>query len=160
MTASVFPVTSHNHQQCIDSALQRAEQLCQQRKVRLTSQRRQVLALIWQSHQPLGAYEILAQLSQGGTQVAPPTVYRALDFLMEQGLVHRLASCNSYMGCPSPEARHQGQLLICRQCGRAVELQDSDIEHSLQRAAEAAGFQIEQQTLELLGLCHGCKDSA
>lgn len=158
MTAPLFPGQSHDHTHCIEQALEQAEHLCQVRKVRLTGQRRQVLALIWQSHKPLGAYEILAQLSQGRDPVAPPTVYRALDFLIEQGLVHRLASCNSYMGCPAPEAQHPGQLLICRHCGRATELLDSRIEHCLQQAATEAGFKIEQQTLELLGLCQDCQE--
>ena len=80
----------HNHDHCIVDALQRAEALCEQRNVRLTPIRRRVLELVWHSHAPIGAYAILDQLKTTDRSAAPPTVHRALDFLLEHGLVHRL----------------------------------------------------------------------
>ena len=101
----------------------RADALCARQGVRLTELRRRVLELVWQSHKPLGAYDILAVLSETDGRRAPPTVYRALDFLQENGLVHRIASLNAFVGCNNPEHSHQGQFLICRTCHTAIELE-------------------------------------
>jgi hypothetical protein len=91
-----------------------------------------VLELVWQSHKPLGAYDILAVLSeQDGRRAAPPTVYRALDFLLENGLVHRIASLNAFIGCSHPEHAHQGQFLICRECHAAIELEQKSISDAI-----------------------------
>ena len=99
----------HDHSQCVDSALADADALCARQGVRLTALRRRVLELVWQSHKPLGAYDILGTLSEeDGRRAAPPTVYRALDFLMENGLIHRIASLNAFIGCVRPEHSHQG----------------------------------------------------
>ncbi len=101
-----------------------ADALCARQGLRLTALRRRVLELVWQSHKPLGAYDILAVLSeQDGRRAAPPTVYRALDFLLENGLVHRISSLNAFIGCNHPEHAHQGQFLICRECHAAIELE-------------------------------------
>lgn len=82
----------HDHSHCVHTALSEADTLCTQKGLRLTALRRRVLELVWQSHKPLGAYDILGVLSeQDGRRAAPPTVYRALDFLLENGLVHRIA---------------------------------------------------------------------
>jgi zinc transport system ATP-binding protein len=110
----------------VHSALAEADALCTRQGLRLTALRRRVLELVWQSHKPLGAYDILAVLSeQDGRRAAPPTVYRALDFLLENGLVHRIASLNAFIGCSHPEHAHQGQFLICRECHVAIELEQT-----------------------------------
>ena len=111
---SIAPLASrpHDHSHCVHSALSEADVLCAQKGLRLTALRRRVLELVWQSHKPLGAYDILAVLSeQDGRRAAPPTVYRALDFLLDNGLVHRIASLNAFIGCSHPEHAHQGQFL-------------------------------------------------
>ncbi|MDX2494940.1 MAG: hypothetical protein QNK27_08275, partial [Desulfuromusa sp.] len=95
----------HDHQCCLDGAMANAELLCQQRGKRFTSIRRRVFELIWQQHKPIGAYEVLEGLQQDG-RAAPPTVYRALDFLLDLGLVHRINSLNAYVGCIHPEYPH------------------------------------------------------
>ncbi|NAT18288.1 Fur family transcriptional regulator, partial [Pseudomonas syringae pv. actinidifoliorum] len=94
----------HDHSHCVHSALAEAETLCTQQGLRLTTLRRRVLELVWQSHKPLGAYDILAVLSEeDGRRAAPPTVYRALDFSSwKNGLVHRIASLNAFTGCNHP----------------------------------------------------------
>lgn len=154
-----FPSPEHDHDHCVSSALADAERLCQSRGVRLTAQRQRVLELVWQSHKPLGAYELMAILRGDGKPVAPPTVYRALDFLIEQGLVHRLATLNAFIGCSHPGIGHSGQFLICRACGLTAELTDAELAASLARKAEAAGFSVEQQVIEVAGLCPRCREA-
>ncbi|EPM67522.1 zinc uptake regulation protein [Pseudomonas syringae pv. theae ICMP 3923] len=148
----------HDHSHCVHSALAEAETLCTQQGLRLTTLRRRVLELVWQSHKPLGAYDILAVLSEeDGRRAAPPTVYRALDFLLENGLVHRIASLNAFTGCNHPTHVHQGQFLICRLCHAAIELQHPAISSAVVDAAAGVGFAVEGQTVEIVGVCAGCK---
>ena len=116
------------------------------------------LELVWQSHKPLGAYDILGVLSeQDGRRAAPPTVYRALDFLLENGLVHRIASLNAFVGCNHPEHAHQGQFLICRECHAAIELEQKSISDAIIKSSADVGFRVEGQTVEVVGLCSGCQ---
>ncbi|GAB7530511.1 Fur family transcriptional regulator [Pseudomonas sp. 3A(2025)] len=140
------------------SALSEADTLCAGKGLRLTALRRRVLELVWQSHKPLGAYDILGVLSEeDGRRAAPPTVYRALDFLLEHGLVHRIASLNAFTGCNHPAHAHQGQFLICRECHAAIELQHPAISDAVVNAATEVGFAVEGQTIEIVGVCAGCK---
>jgi Fur family zinc uptake transcriptional regulator len=150
----------HDHAACVDDALDRAAVLCEQRGARLTDLRRQVLELVWRGHAPVGAYDILGELKDGQRGSAPPTVYRALDFLMEQGLVHRIESLNAYVGCSRPEQAHVSQFLICKQCGSAAELDDKSIAESVMRRAKQLGFTVERQTIEVRGLCPSCRATA
>jgi Fur family zinc uptake transcriptional regulator len=151
---------AHDHQHCIDDALDNAARLCTERGARLTRLRRRVLELVWGSHRPIGAYALLDSLRAGSGRAAPATIYRALEFLLAQGLVHRIESRNAYIGCSGPEARHGGQFLICRDCGEAVELNDSRISSAIGERAEAAGFQWLGQMIEVVGLCPGCRQGA
>ncbi len=148
----------HNHSHCIEQALGQARSLCKARKQRLTAIRELVLRLIWQSHRPLGAYELLPALAEAGFNSAPPTVYRALDFLQAQGLVHRIASLNAFIGCPSPDEAHDGCFLICESCRTVVELAADSIINTVQQEAQAMGFAVRQQTIEISGLCPNCRD--
>lgn len=92
MPHNALPYRPHNHDACVRDALAEARAICQARNARLTPIRQRVLELIWESHKPLGAYDLLGMLAQEGHNAAPPTVYRALDFLQQYGLVHRIAS--------------------------------------------------------------------
>ncbi|WP_439860267.1 zinc uptake transcriptional repressor Zur [Pseudomonas sp. MBLB4136] len=149
----------HDHSRCVSQALADAESICMRQGLRLTALRKRVLELVWQSHKPLGAYDILAVLSEeDGRRAAPPTVYRALDFLLEHGLVHRIASLNAFVGCNRPEHAHQGQFLICRQCHAAIELEQTAISQAIVSAAANVGFSVEGQTVEVVGLCSGCRE--
>ncbi|MEL7297127.1 MAG: Fur family transcriptional regulator [Pseudomonadota bacterium] len=150
----------HNHAQCIADALNQAEQICADQGRRLTTLRRRVLELVWSSHRPIGAYSILDALSEGGRKAAPPTVYRALEFLIDAGLVHRLDSLNAFVGCSDPGHAHQGQFLICRNCRQVIELDTETVDSHIREAAAAAGFLAEQQTLEVQGLCADCHQPA
>lgn len=148
----------HDHSRCVSQALAEAENICARKGLRLTALRKRVLELVWQSHKPLGAYDILGVLSdEDGRRAAPPTVYRALDFLLENGLVHRIASLNAFVGCSHPEHAHQGQFLICRNCHTSVELEQDSISDAIIAAAMGVGFTVEGQTVEVIGLCAGCQ---
>jgi Fur family zinc uptake transcriptional regulator len=147
----------HDHSHCVHTALSEADALCAKNGQRLTALRRRVLELVWQSHTPLGAYDILAVLSeQDGRRAAPPTVYRALDFLLDNNLVHRIASLNAFMGCNHPGHAHQGQFLICRECHVAVELEQAIISDAIKASANQVGFRAEGQTVEVVGVCAAC----
>lgn len=147
----------HDHQSCIDQALETARHLCKQRSLRLTPIRELVLKLVWQSHQPMGAYELLPALADAGFNSAPPTVYRALEFLQQQGFVHRIALLNAFVGCPHPGLHHRSGFLICRLCKRAVELETTELHGVLAKQTEDIGFSIEQETIEIVGLCPDCR---
>jgi len=142
----------------VTSALQTAAELCAARGVRLTPLRHCVLELIWRSPKPLGAYPLLEALQHlQARRVAPPTVYRCLDFLVEQGLIHRLASLNAYVGCPRPNEPHPGQFFICTRCGSALETTDATVVETIRRRATESGFIIEQQVIEIMGCCAQCQ---
>jgi len=151
--------TGHDHDRCIDGALARADQLCTARGARLTAIRRQVLELVWCSHRPRGAYAILDDMAVDGKRVAPLTVYRALDFLVEQGLVHRIESLNAYIGCPDPDHVHTGQFLVCNACGETIELDDKRVTAAIVQSAHDLGFQVDRPTVEVRGLCPACQNA-
>jgi Fur family zinc uptake transcriptional regulator len=151
-----FAPEPHDHRRCIRTAVEQAVNVCTSRGARLTDLRRQVLELIWQSHVPVGAYQLLDQLAGTRGRVAPPTVYRALEFLTREGLVHRLDSLNAYIGCSSPTLPHQAYFFICRDCGDAAELHDDELSASLAACARRARFQVETATVELAGVCARC----
>ena len=152
---------SHQHHHCISQALESAEEVCAQRGVRLTPLRKRVLELVWQSHKPLGAYDILEVLSrEDDRRAAPPTVYRGLDFLLENGLIHRLASLNVFTGCRQPGHEHGGQFLICRDCGQVDELGNQAVDDLLRAEAETRNFEMLAQMVEILGRCPDCRRGA
>jgi len=149
----------HDHEHCVVEAIAAAVIICRERGLRFTEQRRRVLELVWSSHKPVGAYDILDSLNRGGRKVAPPTVYRALEFLIEADLVHRLDSLNAFVGCPDPSKPHTGQFLICRQCRSVAELDDADIDKLIRRRAANLGFKAIHQTLEIEGICRNCSSN-
>ncbi|MEE8350945.1 MAG: Fur family transcriptional regulator [Rhodospirillales bacterium] len=153
-----FHETGHDHIHCLESALGRAGELCRERRVRLTPLRRRVLELVWGGHKPLGAYDILDILKSERRGAAPPTVYRALGFLLKQGLVHRIESLNSFVGCPFPDQDkpHGGQFLICRSCGLTAEINDHQIDQAIKESADKVGFAIARPMIEIEGLCPRC----
>lgn len=157
MPPRAIPYRPHNHAACVSQALTDAKTICQQQNARLTPIRERVLELIWQSHKPLGAYDLLAELSSEGHNAAPPTVYRALDFLQQQGLVHRIASLNAFIGCNHAGENHTSMFLICRACGTVLELSAPAVSAEVGKAASLEGFRAENTTLEVAGLCPPCQ---
>ncbi len=156
--ASSFQRPDHDHVHCVAEALSKAEALCRARGARLTPIRRKVLELLWQRHEPFGAYELLKALDREEARVMPPTVYRALEFLQAQGLVHRIEVRNAYVGCAQPGRPHAGQFLICKECGVTAEIQSANVDAALLDAADALDFKVESQTVEITGICPHCRD--
>ncbi|MSQ69535.1 MAG: transcriptional repressor [Gammaproteobacteria bacterium] len=152
-----FAAVVHDHGRCVTTALAKAETACATAGKRLTPLRRRVLELVWGSHLPVKAYDLLAILGREREQAAPPTVYRALDFLQQVGLVHRIASLNAFVGCGEPLQGHVSQFLICTQCGTVAELANLGLSTSISASAEALGFQATRQTIEVEGICKHCR---
>ena len=144
------------NKQQLTLVLKQAEALCRERGVRLTDQRRTVLQLLCVSEKPLSAYELLDRMRGVVKNPTPPTVYRALDFLLEQGLVHKLESLHAYIGCAHPDHPHASQFLICDACGEVAEVEDTGVTDSLKAAGRAVGFRTKRPVVELLGTCAQC----
>jgi Fur family zinc uptake transcriptional regulator len=155
-----LPARRHDHAKCVDDALARAALLCARRGARLTRLRRRVLELVWRDHAAVKAYDLLRELDDEDGAAKPPTVYRALEFLMAHGLVHRLESLNAYVGCPRPERDHNGQFLICDACGEVSEFELPAIGAAIDAQADRVGFAIRARTVEVHGTCRGCGPAA
>ena len=141
------------------SAIQNAKHQCEASGQRFTRLRQRVLELIWQNHEPVKAYDILDELKNDNASSAPPTVYRTLDFLQEQGLVHKIESLNAYVGCGDPTGKHSGQFFICHDCGVVAEIDDVEIRSVLKAKAEELSFRIDDEMIEIKGSCHECLNS-
>ena len=134
-----------------------ATSLCGARGVRLTARRRQVLELLWESGRPMGAYEVIEALKRRDSRpVAPPTVYRALEFLMSQRFVSKIESRNAYVPCAHPERRHACLFFICGDCGASAELEDRQVEQLLAERADDLGFRATRRVIEVEGICRSC----
>ncbi|MFO1457620.1 MAG: Fur family transcriptional regulator [Steroidobacteraceae bacterium] len=146
----------HDHGACIDRAVAKAIEVCTARGLNLTPIRRRVLEIVWRAHDPIGAYEILAELAKERDKAAPPTVYRALEFLIDAGLVHRIDTLNAFLGCDAPGHAHVAQFLVCRNCHRVAEIDDPALNRALAEKSRSMGFRIEPTALEIKGLCSEC----
>jgi Fur family zinc uptake transcriptional regulator len=157
MARAIFPAPDHDHDRCASAAIEHAEAQCSERAQRLTPIRRQVLETLLASHKPLGAYDIIERLS-GKTRMAPITVYRALDFLMENGLVHRIESRNAFLACAHDhDAAAMVAFLICEHCGSVGEIPAAPVAQSLNAAARATGFAPKLSVVEITGACAHCQ---
>jgi Fur family zinc uptake transcriptional regulator len=153
----VFHAPDHDHDRCSSDAMAVAEAVCAERGQRLTPIRRKVLAALLGSHKPLGAYEIIDRLASRGPRPAPITAYRALEFLRENGLVHRIESRNAFIACVHNHA--VGALvvfLICERCGAVGEASSAEVTATLTSAARAAGFTPKSPVIEVTGVCTHC----
>lgn len=145
----------HDHAHCVQEALSLAEKLCRERGVRLTPLRRRVLELIWEDHRAVKAYDLLGRI-QPLRSAKPATVYRALEFLLAQGLIHKLESQNAFIGCGCGDRPHRVLLLICTGCGKVAELPAPGVMAAVTDALEQVGFLPQQQAIEIAGLCAEC----
>ena len=152
-----FPASNHNHAACVQRAMQAATSVCQQNALRFTPIRQRVLELVWNNHAPVAAYDLLKLLRQEKDNAEAPTVYRALDFLLENGLVHKIESLNAYIGCNHPGDLHTSQFLICEHCHQVVEQDNPEIDAAISAHAVKLGFMISQQTIEIMGVCSNCR---
>ena len=146
-----------DHEVCIERAMREAESICQEKGLRFTDLRREVLRLIWLSHVPTKAYDILENLKGKEWSAKPPTVYRALDFLLETGLVHKLDSINAYIGCSHPREHEGCYFLICTDCNEAKECCSPELTDAIKLAWTKNSFRPKKVTLEVLGQCGECE---
>ncbi|PSL19156.1 transcriptional repressor [Shimia abyssi] len=147
----------HDHSACISGALEAAEQVCSAQGLRLTKGRRRVLEILVQEHRAMGAYDILAVLSDEGFGAQPPVVYRALEFLVSNGFAHKIEKLNAYVACSHPqEGDHAPVFLICKSCGIVAEGDAPKRKSDLQQQAQESGFVIETTVMEAEGLCPTC----
>ena len=146
----------HSHHKCIDEALKHAEKICAQRKCRFTPIRKKVLKLIWDSHKPIKAYDLLAQLSSDNYVEKPPTVYRALKFLLENNLIHRIESQNAYIGCHNHHENVDSKFFICDSCNEVEELTEPNINRALNEISKKQGFIPSLVNVEIHGTCAQC----
>jgi len=156
---NAFPPARHDHATCVRAALARAEAVCAERGLRLTRIRRRVLELVWANHRPSKAYDLLDAIRGEPFSTAPPTVYRALDFLLEAGLIHRIESLNAYVGCEARHAAGEPIFLICRACQRVAELPGRGVREAIAHAAGRVGFAVDRETIEVSGLCRACAEA-
>ena len=140
--------------------INKAEKLCEQRGARLTPARREVFEILAGQDGAIGAYDLLDKLKGAVPNAKPPTIYRALDFLQEQGFVHKISSSNSYVLCSLFDHHHPVQMLICERCGSVQEIQSDGVYDALRKQAQSHGFTVASQTIEAHGLCHHCQANA
>lgn len=147
------PFHRHDHGACVAEALLAAESACAARGVALTPLRRRTLEILLEGHAALGAYEVLSRLSAEGLGSQPPVAYRALNFLVGQGLAHRLQGLQAFVACARPGAPHAASFLVCRSCRTVLEAGAPPAPPE----AEAAGFAVETVVQESEGLCPACR---
>ena len=154
---AIFPAPDHDHGRCASAAIAHAEAQCAVRAQRLTPMRRQVLETLLASHRPLGAYEIMGRLRRR-TRPAPITIHRALDFLRENGLVHRIETRSAFVVCVH---NHGGDdlviFLICERCGAVGEAPGGTAAEALKASSRAAAFSPKSPVIEIAGICSHCR---
>lgn len=162
----------HFSPQDVTDRVEAAKEQCRVRGVRFTPLRQQIYALVLQATKPVGAYDLITRLQQArlsatneGTKeseesaknVAPPTVYRSLEFLLAEGLIHQLTSINAYVPCCHPRAQHTAAFLICEQCQRVQECSSVPVQEMMSFAEQDVGFIVERSVIELSGRCQACQ---
>ena len=146
----------HDHAHCITETMQNAEEYCRAERLRFTPVRRRVLELLLKEHRALGAYEILEFLANEGLGSQPPVAYRALDFLVQNGLAHRIERLNAYAACAHLGKAHAPAFLICKSCQKIAELDGEQVNAVVTAEAESTGFAVERIAVEIEGVCPAC----
>ena len=150
----------HDHAHCTADLIARAERTCERRGSKLTGQRREILSSVAQSHSAVGAYDIIERMAEHGPRPAPITVYRALDFLLAHGLVHKIESRNAFVACSHSHEGQPAALLICETCGTVSELDAPEIFERLTEKAKARKFSPAHTMIEISGTCGACARAA
>lgn len=146
----------HDHGCCLRDTLARAEDVAAQAGARLTPVRRRALEILLEEHRAMGAYEVLEKLAEGGFGSQPPVAYRALEFLVDHGLAHKVRRLNAFAACMHPGEDHAPVFLICRACNAVAETEGQGVRAALDEAALASGFSVERANIEALGQCPAC----
>ena len=150
----------HDHGHCSNVTLAQADALMAAKGVRMTPVSRRTLEILLEAHRAMGAYDVLTRLAAEGFGNQPPVAYRALDFLEEHGLAHRIRRLNAFSACMHPGISHAPAFLICRVCDLVAEAPVAAVVTALEAAAALRGFQIERNTIEAVGLCPECRKAA
>jgi Fur family zinc uptake transcriptional regulator len=145
-----------NHQICIDDALKTAEDICLSKAILFTPQRKSIFKLIWNSHKPMKAYDILSQFQKEDPDAKPITIYRSLDFLLENGIIHKIESQNTYLGCTHPTKEHNCYFTICDKCSSVTEECSGDYLDEINKNLKERNFKVNHVTLEIHGTCSKC----
>jgi Fur family zinc uptake transcriptional regulator len=149
----------HDHSGCSVDVLTRAEAISRARGVRLTPVRRRALEILLESHRAMGAYDILQRLAEDGFGNQPPVAYRALEFLVGQGLAHRIRRLNAFAACMHPGADHTPCFFICRSCDAVAEAPARTIRTAVDAAASSIRFKVERANIEVSGVCPACAEN-
>ena len=164
MGRALFPPKDHDHSRCEDNLMAYAEDYCEQRGLRFTRLRQDVLRAVASSHKAIGAYQILDNFADEGKKLAPISVYRSLDFLQEAGLIHRLESTNAFFACQRNFEDGTAccrdtplVFLICNECGTIGEVDGKPVAKTIELFADESGFEAEQSQIEIRGLCRQCR---
>jgi Fur family zinc uptake transcriptional regulator len=161
MTRTIPAFQSHDHSGCAADILSHAELRAQEQGLRLTPVRRRVLEILAESHQALGAYDVLERLRDDGFGNQPPVAYRALEFLVDNGMAHRITRLNAFAACTKPERPgHSPVFLICSQCDAVAELAGTQTATALRDESQQIGFQLERMNIEAVGLCPKCVETS
>lgn len=160
MTATDPAFAAHDHAHCRADVLARADALVAAQGARMTPVRRRVLEILLEEHRALGAYDVLQRLAAEGFGNQPPVAYRALEFLEDQGLAHRIRRLNAFAACMHPGEDHAPAFLICRQCNSVAEAPAAPVRAALDTAAAGLGFVVERANVEAVGLCPLCRQAA
>tara|TARA_B100001057_G_C22710341_1_gene895514 strand:- start:710 stop:1171 length:462 start_codon:yes stop_codon:yes gene_type:complete len=147
---------THNHKNCISTSLFELEKFCRESDQKLTKIRRKVLEILLESHKALGAYEILDKLKSNGFPSQPPVAYRAINFLLKVGFVHKIEKFNTYIACSKPGKSHKPAFLICRKCNLVSETIQKSSNHKIFLEAKNNNFCVENSIIEIIGVCQNC----
>ena len=148
--------TCRNHKICIDDAIKKAESICNQKGLKFTKLRQKVLELIWKNHNYVKAYDLLEELKKIDDSAKPPTIYRSLDFLIENGFIHKIQSLNAFIGCAHPKEHKECYFLICKNCQNIEECCSKKIDKVVTSTTGQNNFKPNQVTLEISGICKEC----
>ena len=148
--------TCSDHTSCIEDALKNADLICRNKGLRFTPIRKIILEMIWASHNPIKAYDILDLLQKKFSTARPTTVYRSIDFLIENGFIHKLNGLSAYVGCSHPQAHKNCYFLICNDCGSIEECFDDNLTQIINTTSNTRKFEPDKITIEVQGKCQGC----
>ena len=148
----------HNHASCISGGMKAAESYCAEHGLRFTPIRKRVYEILLAEHSAMGAYDILDRLREEDQKAQPPVAYRALEFLQENGFVHKIERLNAFIACAHPGEGHRPAFLICRECDTVAETHTEVSKGPLGDVAKEAGFEIEKTVVEAIGVCPSCQD--
>lgn len=151
------PPTCRRTPEAVEVALASAQTACRTRGLQFTAFRQATLEALSRSRLPIGAYDLIRILEEKLERpVSPPTVYRTLEFLLEQGFIARIATKNAYVACAHPDHPHSCVFFICEHCGTSAEVENEKAEALLARDAASLGFRIGKRVIELQGTCADC----